>query len=629
MKKFYLLVILTIIASMLLVASPASGLDGGGTQGDPYLVSSCADLLDVDDDLTAYYSLTTSIDCTGNGDNAMIGDFANTFIGSFDGGGNSITVALNPEADQVGLFSNLDGAEVFDLTVNGSVTGISRIGGLAGSIVNSTITNVVSNANVESFSGRSGGITGEADGVIFLNVQATGDITFNGNNPNAGGAIGEGNSILVEDSFATGDVTGNGESSTIGGFTGSADCESTIRDTYATGNVNAPNSTDVGGLIGHAGCEGDGVFLERAYATGNVTGSNNVGGLIGFASRSTVQQSFSTGAVNGQYNAGGLIGMGDLVEFANSYTRSSVTADEEGDSGDVDSGGFIGESNNNSYLNIYATGLVLPEENEYVGGLIGYRDEGSTANINSFWDEETTGQSDSDGGTPKTTAEMKDLDTFTDVATDGLDAPWDFEEIWSFTNGVNNNYACLLGVTPGCSDLDNSGSGEGPNNGDGNNDGIQDSEQENVNWILSPITNQYVVIELDDSCEISELGLDTEEANSADDMGYQYPVGLINFVADCGEPGYETQVKLFFYNLENADFTLRKYNPTTNAYFNVEGATLGSEFIDALKVLTATYSVADGGALDVDGTANGIIVDPVGLGQLVVGAPRTGAGGTV
>ena len=68
----------------------------------------------------------------------------------------------------------------------------------------------------------------------------------------------------------------------------------------------------------------------------------------------------------------------------------------------------------------YSTGSVTGSTN--VGGLIG-RNAGTESN--SFWDTETSGQATSDGGTGKTTAEMQDIDTFTDTETEGLDEPWD------------------------------------------------------------------------------------------------------------------------------------------------------------------------------------------------------------
>jgi hypothetical protein len=69
-----------------------------------------------------------------------------------------------------------------------------------------------------------------------------------------------------------------------------------------------------------------------------------------------------------------------------------------------------------------------------VGGLVGLNNDGSI--IASFWDMETSGQTTSDGGESKTTAEMQKVGTFTD-------AGWDFvgetdngtEDIWWILKG--------------------------------------------------------------------------------------------------------------------------------------------------------------------------------------------------
>jgi hypothetical protein len=63
--------------------------------------------------------------------------------------------------------------------------------------------------------------------------------------------------------------------------------------------------------------------------------------------------------------------------------------------------------------NCYSTGTVSGEG--YVGGLVA-GDEGTVDG--SFWDVETSGQASSAAGTGKTTAEMKDIATFTDVDWD-------------------------------------------------------------------------------------------------------------------------------------------------------------------------------------------------------------------
>jgi len=72
----------------------------------------------------------------------------------------------------------------------------------------------------------------------------------------------------------------------------------------------------------------------------------------------------------------------------------------------------------------YSTGAV--SGNERVGGLVGYRKGGSITL--SFWDTQTSGQTTSDGGTGKTTAQMKRASTF---------AGWDFRIIWTIEEGVD------------------------------------------------------------------------------------------------------------------------------------------------------------------------------------------------
>ncbi|GAJ16266.1 unnamed protein product, partial [marine sediment metagenome] len=87
--------------------------------------------------------------------------------------------------------------------------------------------------------------------------------------------------------------------------------------------------------------------------------------------------------------------------------------------------------------NCYSAGAVIGDGD--VGGLIG--DDGTATDC--FWDTETSGMDTSDGGTGKTTAQMKTEVTFTD-------AGWDFEAIWTICSGINDNYPCLVGVTPSC-----------------------------------------------------------------------------------------------------------------------------------------------------------------------------------
>ncbi len=120
---------------------------------------------------------------------------------------------------------------------------------------------------------------------------------------------------------------------------------------------------------------------------GAVSGNQYVGGLVG-SNYGTVSNCYATGAVSGIWYVGGLVG----------YSSGTVS-------------------------NCYATGAVTGDGG--VGGLVGSNDFGTVSN--SYWDMQTSGQSTSDGGAGKTTAEMKQQATFVD---------WDFTHIWSIEENV-------------------------------------------------------------------------------------------------------------------------------------------------------------------------------------------------
>ncbi|PTN32232.1 GLUG motif-containing protein [Desulfonatronum sp. SC1] len=148
----------------------------------------------------------------------------------------------------------------------------------------------------------------------------------------------------------------------------------------------------------------------------DITGSTYAGGLVGQL-QGTVDNSYVTGSVSGDSNVGGLVG----------FNTGSVT-------------------------NCYATASVSGDSN--VGGLVGSKSASGTV-TNSFYDTNTTGQSDTNKGTPKTTAQMKNIATFNDPdATDGLTTAWPIVEgwaafqspnnIWGICQGTNNGYPFLL-----------------------------------------------------------------------------------------------------------------------------------------------------------------------------------------
>lgn len=187
--------------------------------------------------------------------------------------------------------------------------------------------------------------------------------------------------------------------------------------------INRP-STEYIALFGKT----DGATITSIGVTNvDITGQNNVGGLVGWHYGNTVSYSYTTGSVHGEDQGsgsvfgpgiyvGGFIGYINGGTISNSYSTASV-------SGYGSIGGLIGY-NSGTISKCYAGGSVSGTED--TGGLVGDSDWSDV--YDSFWDEVASGQSSSSGGaTAKTTSEMKDVATFTDEGTSGLDNAWDFE----------------------------------------------------------------------------------------------------------------------------------------------------------------------------------------------------------
>jgi hypothetical protein len=201
------------------------------------------------------------------------------------------------------------------------------------------------------------------------------------------GAVGEG---VIKDTGVV-NITVIGDGYFAGGLVGVN--EGTVSNSYASGSVTGYEY--VGGLLG----ENDG-FVMYSYFTGSVTGNDYVGGLLG-KNDGTVSKSYFTGSITSEgWYAGGLVGHNG-GNVTNCYSTGNVTGDEY-------VGGLMGYNYYVTVSSSYSTGNV--SGNDYVGGLVGYNDGGTVSN--SFWDTQTSGQATSDGGTGKTTLQMKSTATF-------------------------------------------------------------------------------------------------------------------------------------------------------------------------------------------------------------------------
>ena len=188
--------------------------------------------------------------------------------------------------------------------------------------------------------------------------------------------------------------------------------------------INRPNWSDVG-LFGYVDQEG--VVENIGVVNVTVIGAYCVGSLAG-GNMGTVSNSYSTGNVTGGDGVGGLVGNNWKGTVSNSYSTGNVT-------GDGSVGGLVGWNEYGTVSNSYSTGNVTGDMN--VGGLVGLNTGGTASN--SFWDIQTSGQSTSDGGTGKNTTEMQDIATFSGAAWDIIEvAPGSTNTTfaWNIVNGV-------------------------------------------------------------------------------------------------------------------------------------------------------------------------------------------------
>jgi len=188
------------------------------------------------------------------------------------------------------------------------------------------------------------------------------------------------------------------------------------------------------GLFGSTyGTEIKNINLKNVNVTGGFW-QGYIGSLIGFSDHSTINNCSCSGTVIGESDfgeasVGGLMGGFYSSSVNNSYSLCFVTSIQE--LLYIFTGGLIGYNEGSYITNCYSAGKVTGVN---PGGLIG----NGGGDVTSFWDVETSGVPAGGYIEGKTTAEMRDINTF-------LDAGWDFDAVWEI-NGVNNfGYPFLKG----------------------------------------------------------------------------------------------------------------------------------------------------------------------------------------
>ena len=144
-------------------------IQGSGTELDPYLISSKADLTQLAHFVNGgnnysgcYFRQTKDIGVNDGAFTEMIGNPTTRFAGNYDGNGKRLNVNISGTGDNVAPFRNIEGATIKNLWVTGSVSGMFSCAGLVGHTAGSTVQNCrVSTAIDANSADRAGGIIGQ------------------------------------------------------------------------------------------------------------------------------------------------------------------------------------------------------------------------------------------------------------------------------------------------------------------------------------------------------------------------------------------------------------------------------------------------------------------------------------
>ena len=279
---------------------------GSGTENDPYLITSAAELAGIaaanrshygwDD--TTYFKLTTDILLNDGGDRfseylvgkhewTPIGD-GYAFCAHFDGDGHTVfgLYIHQPKQETVGLFADAD-VPVSNLSVvDAFVCGLRNVGGVVGD------GDAIACRNSGTVIGEYyvGGVVGAGDATECVNSGTV--IGWNDSDDKyVGGVVGYGDAIACQNS---GIVRGNNN---VGGAVGYGDAIACQNSGMVSGNYN------VGGVVG---C-GD---AAQCVNSGTVSGDSRIGGIVG---EGTATDSYHSGSANGNRYVGGAVGYGDAI----------------------------------------------------------------------------------------------------------------------------------------------------------------------------------------------------------------------------------------------------------------------------------------------------------------------------
>lgn len=430
-KKINYRFLLLFLLVQSLVFSLFSFSGGTGTLADPYNITTCQHLQDMNLDLAANYTLGSDIDCTGfnfkpvgncTGPCTLFPFAHDPFTGSFNGNFNSIfNLTINASGYEVndgwGLFGSVYEGIISNVTLE-NVLVLANTSSSVGSLIGySSFMNPIVNIHSQGYvygSNRVGGLVGLTDTSIF-NSSFSG---FVSGESSVGGLSGESGSIRDSNSDAS--VTGISD---VGGLSGI-----TLGLSNSSFRGSVTGITRVGGLAATV-TSANGGLIKNSFSSGIVVGEDVVGGIAailrGQLSPSVINNSYSNVSITGNNSVGGLVGDSYISLISNSYFSGSL-------SGNSSVGGLIGLNNNTNISNSFTTSSVTGIDLSTTGSLIGELISGTM--FNNFWNNISQNPTGAVGlGSSSGINDIQDdISYFYDNSNSPFNGNWD-SNIWNFT----------------------------------------------------------------------------------------------------------------------------------------------------------------------------------------------------
>ena len=403
---------------------------GAGTAGNPYIIANARDFkyiskycaegygsISTADFLAATYKQTAAIDFKGADlSNYMIASASAPFTGTYDGDSKTLsnfTISGSPSGNEgVAPFKAVNNAVLQNIAISGaSVTGGKFTAGLVGyatgagltiqncSIEGSTIADTGHDYGVGGLIGGlyGGTVTGCSGTDLTISTTASGKRYFGGLISYINGYTSAvtvsgcelNGTTTITNAFLSGGIVGQINKANV-----------TVTDCHNHSNITASSSDDIGGILGYATvgtvshCSNDGKINGANYVagiigqfngkeanvtncvnTGDITASSNcAGGVVAHIKGGNISNCRSDATVIATGNAaGGLIGgiEGSLgIKVQSCFAKGNVKGTNQ-------VGGFVGNMqadaayivNSLAAANVVATGK---EGNQGAGGFVGY-----------------------------------------------------------------------------------------------------------------------------------------------------------------------------------------------------------------------------------------------------------------